>query len=340
MLMLNSIDIDIISGLIGFIIGFFPVLFIIKWPRHQEKKSNSSSSKINTEYDELLHWNPLEERRGLGNLLTKVNHIAITVSDVGKSLSFYVDILGLQQIRRPTFDRHGAWLTMGNTELHLIKGIPAIPPVDNLQVAHIALETSDVNGVLHKLRELNIEVCQSLSVTNAQKSSTDESQSEIVQYFFTDPDGYYLELCNCDILTKFALNKNQTTDHIQYYEGIPNDKKFDIAQTVLHWKTKVEKHCTEQIDDILQTITPATEIDEDKFNNLVKRRDIYGDIMQGFSDEDIKEVLLKTNNFVPLAIKILTDKRGEEKFFQPSEFIENEELTKPEAFLMNQNDLN
>ncbi len=36
------------------------------------------------------------------------------------------DILGLQQIRRPNFDRHGAWLTMGNVELHLIKGVPTI----------------------------------------------------------------------------------------------------------------------------------------------------------------------------------------------------------------------
>jgi hypothetical protein len=36
------------------------------------------------------------------------------------------DILGLQQIRRPNFDRHGAWLTMGNVELHLIKGVPTV----------------------------------------------------------------------------------------------------------------------------------------------------------------------------------------------------------------------
>ena len=39
--------------------------------------------------EELLHWDENKERRGLGNLLHKVNHIAITVSDVGESLVFY-----------------------------------------------------------------------------------------------------------------------------------------------------------------------------------------------------------------------------------------------------------
>ena len=58
---------------------------------------------------------------------------------------------------------------MGNIELHLIKGIPAIPPVDNLQVAHIALETTNVKKVVRKLHRLNIQVRRSLSVTNAHK---------------------------------------------------------------------------------------------------------------------------------------------------------------------------
>ena len=62
-----------------------------------------------------------------GDLIYKANHIALTVSDIGRSLYFYSDILGLQQIKRPNFDRHGAWLTMGNIELHLILGQPIVP---------------------------------------------------------------------------------------------------------------------------------------------------------------------------------------------------------------------
>ena len=94
-----------------------------------------------------LHWNNSVDRRGLGNLITKGNHIALTVSDIGRSLWFYTDVLGLQQIRRPNFDRHGAWLTMGNIELHLILGIPVVPSGKDLIVGHISLEPTDIGEV-------------------------------------------------------------------------------------------------------------------------------------------------------------------------------------------------
>jgi len=335
----NLVHIDIISGLFGFTIGLLSCFFIIEWRQRYENNPKSNLLKSTIEQTELLHWNPLVERRGLGDLLVKVNHIAITVSDVGKSLSFYVDILGLQQIRRPTFDRHGAWLTIGNIELHLIKGIPVIPPVDNLQVAHIAIETPNVNEVVRKLNELNIDIRQSLSVTNAHKPKS-KNKSRIIQYFFNDPDGYYLELCNCDVLTEFSFSKNQIIDDIDYHEGIHNNTVFDIVQAASHWKTKSRKHSIEQFNDILNKIPRATNIDEEKFNNLIKRRSIYGDIIQGFTDEDIKEALLETNNTVPLTIEILAKKRGEKKYFQPASFIENGELVEPEPFIMNQNGFN
>ena len=43
--------------------------------------------------------------RGVSSLWTNVNHIAITVSDVGRSLAFYTDIVGMKQVLRPNFDR-------------------------------------------------------------------------------------------------------------------------------------------------------------------------------------------------------------------------------------------
>jgi catechol 2,3-dioxygenase-like lactoylglutathione lyase family enzyme len=325
-------QININSGLFGFIIGIISFLFINGWRQRQEKYLSNEDNK-------QLHWNPLVERRGLGDLLMKVNHIAITVSDVGRSLSFYVDILGLQQIRRPTFDRHGAWLTMGNIELHLIKGIPVIPPVDNLQVAHIALETLHIDKVVHKLRELNIDIRQSLSVTNAHQSIS-RNKSLIIQYFFNDPDGYYLELCNCDVLTEFSFNRNPFIDDIDYPEGIHNGTVFEIVQAASHWKTKGRKYSIEEFDDILNKTPRANNIDQEKFNNLVRRRSIYGDIIQGFNDQDIKEALLQTNNIIPLTIKVLQRKRGKKQYFQPASFVENEKLVEPQPFIINKNDFN
>ncbi|CAF1422060.1 unnamed protein product [Rotaria sp. Silwood1] len=339
----NLVKSHILSGLFGFSLGFLILWLTPRWRQQQEKKRKSNSSISTTQQVESLHWNSLVERRGLGDLITKVNHISITVSDVGKSLNFYVDILGLQQIRRPNFDRHGAWLTLGNVELHLIKGIPVIPVVDNLQVGHIALETKNINEVLSKLRELNIDVRQNLSISNAQKAALKDSDSKskpiIIQYFFTDPDGYFWELCNCEILTEFALDKNQKIKDVEYHDDIPSGVVFDVARVAAHWTGESKKHQAEQLDDILKDIPRATEVDDAKFNNLAKRRAIYGDIMQGFTDEDIKEALLTTNNSVPLAVQILTRMRGENKFYQPPAFLENGELTTPESFFIDQNRL-
>jgi catechol 2,3-dioxygenase-like lactoylglutathione lyase family enzyme len=102
-----------------------------------------------------LHWKSDQERRGIGRGISCANHIAITVSDVGNSVSFYSHVLGLQQLERPNFDRHGAWFTLGNVELHLIKGMPRVADGDDLIVSHVALESDDVGGIVKRLRAMN-----------------------------------------------------------------------------------------------------------------------------------------------------------------------------------------
>ena len=47
-----------------------------------------------------------ENVRGVSDLWSNVNHIALVVSDVGTSLSFYTDVVGFQQVMRPNFDRY------------------------------------------------------------------------------------------------------------------------------------------------------------------------------------------------------------------------------------------
>ena len=43
--------------------------------------------------------------RGVADLWNDINHIAIVVKDVGVSLSFYTQVIGMTQIMRPDFDR-------------------------------------------------------------------------------------------------------------------------------------------------------------------------------------------------------------------------------------------
>ena len=95
-------------------------------------------AEINEQHDFLMQS---ENRTGIGKFLGRVNHIALIVSDVGKSTTFYSKVLGLPQIKRPNFDRHGAWFTFGNVELHLIKGNPVVHDGNNLIVGHISVES-------------------------------------------------------------------------------------------------------------------------------------------------------------------------------------------------------
>ena len=45
-----------------------------------------------------------------------LNHVAIHVSDLSASISFYKDKLGLEQIARPDFDFGGAWFRLGTRQ--------------------------------------------------------------------------------------------------------------------------------------------------------------------------------------------------------------------------------
>lgn len=58
---------------------------------------NETNGKTNDEEDEFL--------RGVSKYWVNVNHIALVVSDVGLSLDFYTNVIGMKQILRPNFDR-------------------------------------------------------------------------------------------------------------------------------------------------------------------------------------------------------------------------------------------
>ena len=43
--------------------------------------------------------------KGISGLWMSVNHVALVVKDVGRSLAFYTDVIGMKQVMRPNFDR-------------------------------------------------------------------------------------------------------------------------------------------------------------------------------------------------------------------------------------------
>jgi catechol 2,3-dioxygenase-like lactoylglutathione lyase family enzyme len=301
--------------------------------------------------------------RGLQPLLHQLNHVALIVRDVGESLHFYSDIIGFEQIRRPNFDRHGAWLTMGNVELHLIKGEPACRrgqhPKD-LIVSHLAIEVTDSEKVLERLRALkkdhyeHLTWRQNISVPTPAASRTEKFESghehsggKVTQFFLEDPDGYWMELCNCEVLTEFCFGMDDKHgDHhpaFRYQEGCEGVGIHGLVDTVVkahRWMRKASLHVDhwDKVKHVHAHCAPISlaEVDQDKLENLKKRRNTYGDMCQGFSEEDLTLALSKSGNSIPDAILILKHGRKElgQHFSPPNYLIESERLSQNETFFM------
>lgn len=112
--------------------------------------------------------------------ITSVNHIGVIVDDVGLSIEFYADVLGLQAVNRPKFDVHGAWFTAGNLEFHLILGNP-LPP-------DRSIKGPDANPTFFKVKDLATAKQVLTEKYAANKSIQLEVESDAC--YIRDPDGY------------------------------------------------------------------------------------------------------------------------------------------------------
>ncbi|KAJ8643119.1 hypothetical protein MRB53_004867 [Persea americana] len=141
------------------------------------------------------------EKTGGSLALTSLNHISLVCCSVEKSLDFYQNVLGFFPIRRPgSFDFDGAWLFSYGIGIHLLQSedpesMPkksVINPKDN----HISFQCESMNMVEKKLKEMCIEYV---------KRTVEEGGIFVDQIFFHDPDGFMIEICNCDNLPVVPL---------------------------------------------------------------------------------------------------------------------------------------
>mmetsp|Transcript_131519 Transcript_131519/g.366533 ORF Transcript_131519/g.366533 Transcript_131519/m.366533 type:complete len:465 (-) Transcript_131519:84-1478(-) len=317
----------------------------------------SSTATPPPELQAQLHWNPEIQHRGIGDLLRSVNHVALIVSDVGRSLAFYTEIIGFQQIQRPNFDRHGAWLTMGNTELHLIKGVPNAPSGRDLIVSHIALDTDYPEKVLEKLMELDVPFRQNISVPDPKKAREnlvecfENADGKVTQYFIRDPDGYYWELCNCEILTRFCLFKEGkekegaegTPKYLQLMNSVLGQynesgqagpqvfrcpQLFKVGVVICrlvrrmraNLKTDFEERLAKQLEDAQM----AEEADPHILQNFLNRQKTYCDVPQGFTKQQLVDALCLAGNSAPLAVLILLRERQRIRIYHPPQYLLSE----------------
>jgi glyoxylase I family protein len=111
-------------------------------------------------------------------------HASLLVSDIKQSVDFYRNILGLHPSEhRPDLGYPGAWLNIGEQQIHLIQ-LPNPDPVHGRpehggRDRHTALAVSDIGQLQRRLEQHNI--------------AFTKSRSGRAAVFFRDPDGNAIE---------------------------------------------------------------------------------------------------------------------------------------------------
>jgi lactoylglutathione lyase len=116
--------------------------------------------------------------------ISQLDHVALHVADVDRSVAFYRDVLQLQPIPRPAFSFPGAWFRLGtHQELHLI-GERQQAVVSHNRGNHYALLVDDLDAW-----EQHLAACGAQFLPRKLRPDGAE------QVFVVDPDGHYVELC-------------------------------------------------------------------------------------------------------------------------------------------------
>jgi catechol 2,3-dioxygenase-like lactoylglutathione lyase family enzyme len=117
-------------------------------------------------------------------VLDKLHHVSRQTRNVDVTRSFYVEVLGFQEVSRPPFPFKGAWLFGAGIQMHLIEE-PFTPPPEqiNSRENHIAFAVDDVEGAAEWLEHHQIAYQRRIV-----------PERGVNQIFFRDPDGWLIEM--------------------------------------------------------------------------------------------------------------------------------------------------
>jgi len=91
----------------------------------------------------------------------RLHHVSLIVADTARALTFYRDLLGLTVVpNRPDLGYPGAWLQLGETQIHLLE-LPNPDPLDNRPThggrdRHLALEVNEFEDLKQRLEQRRI----------------------------------------------------------------------------------------------------------------------------------------------------------------------------------------
>jgi catechol 2,3-dioxygenase-like lactoylglutathione lyase family enzyme len=120
----------------------------------------------------------------------KINHIAFSVTNVEKSVDFYKKVLQLKEIENTASNSKTRWLQFEDgRQFHLI---PRNFKVITNKAVHLALTTNDFQSFIENLIKLNVNYEDWIG----SKKKDYVRKDGVLQIYFQDPDGYWIEVNN------------------------------------------------------------------------------------------------------------------------------------------------
>lgn len=118
----------------------------------------------------------------------KLDHIALSVKDLDRSINFYTKVLKLSEITNLTRKEGIRWVSLGDgKELHLVSTIKE--PVFINKAVHLAFKSANFDALVKELKTFNITYSDWPGAIDKITVRADG----IKQIYIQDPDGYWIE---------------------------------------------------------------------------------------------------------------------------------------------------
>jgi catechol 2,3-dioxygenase-like lactoylglutathione lyase family enzyme len=124
--------------------------------------------------------------------LDQIDHVALTVQDVERSVAWYRDVLGLERRHQEAWGSHPAVMCAGSTGLALFAADAAPAPAPD------ACRTAIMRHLAFRVDRINFQRAQ-VDLASRRIPFTAEDQGISRSIYCQDPDGYELEITTYDL---------------------------------------------------------------------------------------------------------------------------------------------